>query len=86
MSCIKALALREPLVDTVDPDQVATNACQVFTVDILTVTKGDLAFVRPFQIRATRNDYIHGVLAAAACARGVIDPHTLGNHSAGHVL
>lgn len=29
MSCIKSLAIQEPLVDVVDPKQVMTNSCRI---------------------------------------------------------
>ena len=29
MSCIKKVAIQEPLVDVVDPKQVATNSCLI---------------------------------------------------------
>ncbi|KAL8293752.1 hypothetical protein RQP46_000453 [Phenoliferia psychrophenolica] len=61
-SCIKEIALKEPLVDTVDLKAVVTNPCKIATFDLLTVTKEDLNFVAPFKLTATRNDYIHAFL------------------------
>ena len=29
MSCVKNVAIQEPLVDVVDPKQVVTNACMI---------------------------------------------------------
>ncbi|KNZ50495.1 protein arginine N-methyltransferase, partial [Puccinia sorghi] len=52
-SCIKEIALREPLVDTVELRAVTTNPCAVRTFDLLTVTKADLAFTAPFSLEAT---------------------------------
>ncbi|PLW14518.1 hypothetical protein PCANC_00021 [Puccinia coronata f. sp. avenae] len=61
-SCIKEIALREPLVDTVELKAVTTNPCAVRTFDLLTVTKEDLAFAAPFSLEATRQDYVHALL------------------------
>ncbi|KAI9625521.1 hypothetical protein H4Q26_016240 [Puccinia striiformis f. sp. tritici PST-130] len=61
-SCIKEIALREPLVDTVELRAVTTNPCAVRTFDLLTVTKEDLAFTAPFSLEATRQDYVHALL------------------------
>lgn len=61
-SCIKELALREPLVDTVELRSVVTNPCPVRTFDLLTVTKEDLSFTAPFNLEATRKDYVHAIL------------------------
>lgn len=63
MSCIKNVALTEPLVDTVDPEQVMTTVSSVFSVDMNTVKKEDLAFAVPFSISAIRNDYCHALVA-----------------------
>lgn len=63
MSCIKEIALLEPLVDTVEPESVVTNTAQVFSVDLHTITKEELAFSRPFRLRIRRNDYVHALVA-----------------------
>lgn len=63
MSCIKSVALTEPLVDTVDPEQVMTNVCAAFSVNTTTVTKEELSFAVPFRINAIRNDYCHALVA-----------------------
>ena len=41
MSCIKALALQEPLVDTVSADQICTSSSQIKAIDIKTMAKED---------------------------------------------
>ena len=60
---IKRLAMAEPLVDTVDPEQVATESAVVRTFDIAAMTKEDAAFSSEFELRATRNDYVHALVA-----------------------
>ncbi|KDQ55829.1 hypothetical protein JAAARDRAFT_37247 [Jaapia argillacea MUCL 33604] len=62
-SCIKEIALREPLVDTVDLKAVVTDPCLVKSIDLRTAKKEDLTFSAPFTLTATRNDYIHAFLA-----------------------
>ncbi|KAG1715618.1 hypothetical protein ID866_1542 [Astraeus odoratus] len=62
-SCIKDIALREPLVDTVELKAVVTDPCMIKHINLLTVKKEDLAFTSPFTLTATRNDYIHAFLA-----------------------
>jgi len=37
MSCIRKVAICEPLVDVVDPKQVVTNSCLVKVCTLLTV-------------------------------------------------
>jgi protein arginine N-methyltransferase 1 len=63
MSCIRELALLEPLVDTVSAEAIVSDHCKLWTVDIQTVTKDELAFETPFKIAMRRNDYIHAVVA-----------------------
>ena len=58
MSCIKKVALQEPLVDVVDRNQVVTNSCMLKEIDIQTCTKDDIPFESPFNIQIKRNDYV----------------------------
>ncbi|KAG0205012.1 type I protein arginine N-methyltransferase Rmt1 [Mortierella sp. NVP41] len=62
-SSIKKIALKEPLVDTVDAKAIVTNACGFKDIDILTVKKEDLDFKVPFSITANRNDFVHAFIS-----------------------
>ena len=57
MSCIKKVALQEPLVDVVDRNQVCANSCLLKEIDIRTCTKEDIPFDSPFTLKFKRNDY-----------------------------
>mmetsp|Transcript_7345 Transcript_7345/g.8431 ORF Transcript_7345/g.8431 Transcript_7345/m.8431 type:complete len:350 (-) Transcript_7345:857-1906(-) len=59
MSCIKKMALMEPLVETVDFEQVMSNVTKFATFDIKTMEKDSVDFDFPFEIEAKRNDYCH---------------------------
>jgi protein arginine N-methyltransferase 1 len=63
MTPIRDMAMREPLVDTVESHSIVTNPCQLYNIDILTVKKEDLNFQKPFTLTATRNDNIHAIVA-----------------------
>nr|CAB3456883.1 unnamed protein product [Digitaria exilis] len=63
MSCIKKQAMMEPLVDTVDANQIVTNCQLLKTMDISKMTPGDASFTVPFKLIAERNDYIHALVA-----------------------
>lgn len=63
MSCIRKVALTEPLVDVVEAKQVVTNSCVVKEIDLHTVKKEDLSFSSPFQLYCRRNDYVHALVA-----------------------
>ncbi|XP_072857060.1 protein arginine N-methyltransferase 8 isoform X4 [Pogona vitticeps] len=62
MTCIRDVAMKEPLVDIVDPKQVVTNACLIKEVDIYTVKLEELAFTSAFCLQIQRNDYIHALV------------------------
>nr|XP_057933809.1 protein arginine N-methyltransferase 8-like isoform X1 [Doryrhamphus excisus] len=62
MSCIGNVAIKEPLVDVVDPKQVVTNACLLKEVDIYTVKPDDLSFTSAFRLQIQRNDYVHALV------------------------
>ncbi|XP_028263961.1 protein arginine N-methyltransferase 8-B isoform X4 [Parambassis ranga] len=62
MTCIRNVAMKEPLVDVVDPKQVVTNCCLVKEVDIYTVKAEDLSFTSAFCLQIQRNDYIHALV------------------------
>uniref|UniRef100_A0A8C6SZI6 type I protein arginine methyltransferase n=1 Tax=Neogobius melanostomus TaxID=47308 RepID=A0A8C6SZI6_9GOBI len=62
MTCIRNVAMKEPLVDVVDPKQMVTNACLVKEVDIYTVKPEDLNFTSAFCLQTQRNDYIHALV------------------------
>jgi protein arginine N-methyltransferase 1 len=88
MSCIKQIALREPLVDTVDAKAVVTTACPFRELDLYTVKIEDLAFEVPFKVQALRDDYVHAFLAYfditfAACHKPIrfsTGPHAKYTH------
>jgi len=62
-SCIKDIALREPLVDTVELKSVVTDPCMIKYISLLTAKKEDLTFEADFSLTPTRNDYVHAFLA-----------------------
>jgi predicted RNA methylase len=63
MSCIKKIAMVEPLVDVVEPRMVVTNYCTIKKIDIMTVQKENLSFEVPFKLKALRDDRIHALSA-----------------------
>ncbi|RZC51614.1 hypothetical protein C5167_020044 [Papaver somniferum] len=63
MKCIKKQSIMEPLVDTVDQNQIVTNYQLLKTMDILKMASGDVSFTAPFKLRAERSDYIHALVA-----------------------
>ncbi|XP_078273205.1 protein arginine N-methyltransferase 1-like isoform X2 [Rhinoraja longicauda] len=62
MTCIRNVAIKEPLVDMVDPKQVVTSACLIKEVDIYTVKTEDLSFSSTFRLQVQRNEYVHALV------------------------
>lgn len=62
MSCIKELAMTEPLVDHVDPRQIVTGSHSLCNIDLLKVTKEDLTFEVPFKLIAKKDEYVHAFM------------------------
>ncbi|EPZ34592.1 S-adenosyl-L-methionine-dependent methyltransferase [Rozella allomycis CSF55] len=60
MSCLKEIALKEPLVDTVEAKAVMTTAAVLKEIDIMTVKEEELSFKTDFELKATRSDFAHG--------------------------
>eukprot|EP00164_Ancoracysta_twista_P001464 GFYU01001911.1.p1 GENE.GFYU01001911.1~~GFYU01001911.1.p1 ORF type:complete len:395 (+),score=163.83 GFYU01001911.1:41-1186(+) len=67
MTCMKEMAITEPLVDTVDSEVVVSDWCPIVEVDILTVKVEDLTFKVPFQMKMQRDDYVHAFIAYFDC-------------------
>jgi protein arginine N-methyltransferase 1 len=63
MAPIKSMAMLEPLVDTVEADSIVSDEQTIFSIDIHTVKKDDLAFTAPFKVTFNRTDYCHALVA-----------------------
>lgn len=64
MSCIRSVAMMEPLVDVVDSQQIVTQVSNVKLVDIDVATVEEVAtFTAPFEMVCDRDDYIHALVA-----------------------
>ena len=63
MSCIRDLAMMEPLVDTVQEDSLISDKCAILTVDMQTITVKELTFACPFSVNFRRADYCHAIVA-----------------------
>lgn len=62
-SAIKAQALADPLVDIVSAEQVLSNTVVIKTIDIATMRKEDACIDAAFTLKATRNDFLHALVA-----------------------
>lgn len=62
MSCIKELAISEPLVDNVDAKQIVTGNCLIKEVNLHRVKKEDLTFEVSFKLPVKKDEYIHAFM------------------------
>lgn len=60
-SYFKRLSYFEPLVDTVETNQIVTDLVQFFSFDINTVTVEDLSFCRMFRLTARHNAQVDAI-------------------------
>jgi protein arginine N-methyltransferase 1 len=60
MSYIKESAMTEPLVDCVNAKAINSTIAPILSIDITKVTKEELDFMSEFEVKLTRNDYVHG--------------------------
>lgn len=57
MSCIRDVAITEPLVDVVDPKLVVSTSALVKEIDLREMCVEDLSFQAPFHLQFKRDDY-----------------------------
>ena len=62
-SPIQAIALREPLADTVELRTVVTEPCHLLTLDLKTCRNEDCEFKNAIKLVARRDDYVHALIA-----------------------
>ena len=62
MSCMADWAISEPLVDVVEEKAVLADDVVIKEIDILTISKEDLAFESEFELRVTRQDTMHAFI------------------------
>ena len=62
-SPIATIAMREPLVDSVELKAVVTDPYRILNLDLNTCTVSDLSFVADFKLVATRDDFVHAIVA-----------------------
>ena len=87
-SPLKATALSEPLVDTVEIKAVVTDPANILTLDLYTCKTEDLAFNTKFSLHCKRDDFVHALVAwfdieFSACHKPVrfsTGPHTKYTH------
>ncbi|CAJ1024422.1 Protein (DUF1698)/Tellurite resistance protein TehB [Leishmania shawi] len=60
-SYFKRLSYIEPLIDTVNPEQIITDIVPFFSFDINRVTEAELSFTSTFTLEAKQGDFVHAI-------------------------
>jgi protein arginine N-methyltransferase 1 len=63
MSCLREVAIAEPLVDTVKARAMLTNSVKILDINIMTAKIEDLEFKAPFSLVVNRRDTCHALVA-----------------------
>ena len=63
MSCMTPTVMKEPLVDTVDPQMIMSDACKILSLDLTTCKKSDVEFTAQYQLNMKYTDRVHGLVA-----------------------
>jgi protein arginine N-methyltransferase 1 len=50
MSCLGRSTLVEPIVDIVDPNDIVTNVCSFYQLDMNTCTDADIEFANTYKL------------------------------------
>jgi len=61
-SCIKEMAYREPIVDSVDMEALISESACIYSIDLLSCEVSDLEFVSDWNVKVTANEFGHALL------------------------
>lgn len=62
MSCIKQMAILEPLVEIVEYKNIMTSVCKILEIDLLTMDRNDVDFEAEYSLTVQRNDWCHALV------------------------
>ena len=63
MSCIKEVAIAEPLIDSCDEEYLISTSCKIFDIDLYQIKKEQLDFMSGYQIEFTEEDCFNGLVS-----------------------
>jgi len=67
MGCLKAEAMKEPLVDVVHGNSVMTESARILDLNLYTCKVEDLDFQSKFTLKVKHDDYVHAIVAYFDC-------------------
>ena len=63
MSCIKQVAIAEPLIDSCNDDYIISSQCKIFDIDLYKIKKEELDFMSGYQIIFDEDNCFNGLVA-----------------------
>ncbi len=63
MSCMTETVLREPLIDTLSPDQIISTECMIIDFNLEKMKASDVEFSTTYEVVFTKNDTFHGLVS-----------------------
>ena len=63
MSCMTPTVMKEPLVDSVNKDNVMSEPCKILDLDLVNCKKEDVEFASQYQLKMLYTDRVHGLIA-----------------------
>jgi len=73
MSCIKKIALTDPLIDSVTPHNLISDSCEILKIDLLKVKLNELDFVSRYKLKINKKDKFHAIVAWFDCVFSATD-------------
>jgi protein arginine N-methyltransferase 1 len=67
MKCMRKWVLSEPLVDPIDHQNILTNSCKFYDINLETVTLKELEFASEFAVKIEVDGMIHGFVSWFDC-------------------
>jgi len=74
MSCIKEIALTDPLIDYIPGRSMISNECEILNIDLKTVRKEQLDFVSRFKISFNCKETFHALVCWFDCVFNACEP------------
>lgn len=74
MSCIKKIALSDPLIDHVPNENFITEKCEILNINLLKVRKEELDFVARFNLKFKQRETFHALVCWFDCFFNACEP------------
>ena len=63
MSCLASTAIKEPLIDSCDPDMINSSEHCILDLDLVHMKKEEVEFATTYELKFHRNDKVHALVA-----------------------